>query len=309
MHFSFNGRSFVLFLAELSFLKMLHYSMSLSRLRSCGVLFIFSFLLLSCGPEATTIVSKLGNYDLAHPAKVMKLPPLLDEISGITYYAKDSSLFAVQDEEGFIYKISLVRPDSLLRYKFAGHGDFEDVALVDSTLYVLRSNGTIYATTIGTAVNSIKYPLPAGGDEFEGLFLDDSLHQLRLLCKDCKEDGKKHVSTWLFNQQSNQFSNDSMRVNAGEIAQMLGEKKIKFKPSAISFNPRNHKIYVLSSVNSAIAVVNRDGSIEQCCALDPKIFKQPEGLAFAPDGTMFISNESADVGVANILIIPYHTTR
>lgn len=280
--------------------------------RACILLIIGAGIFLnlsSCGPESTTIVSQLQNYSINKPAKIIKLPPLLDEISGITYYPKDSSLFAVQDEEGFIYKIYPWQPDSLLRYKFAGRGDFEDVALVDSTFFVLRSDGTIYVTTLGKDVKSEKNEYTEKGNEFEGIYLDDSLHQLRLLCKDCKADGKKSVSTYLFNPQTGGFSNDSLRVDALELAQILGEKKIKFKPSAVAVNPIDHRIYIVSAVNKVMVIANRDGTIHSTCALDHKIYKQPEGLAFSPDGTMFISNESAGVGVATILIIPYHTTR
>lgn len=288
---------------------MIHLFQHLSRRVITGLLAVASCLLLSCGPESTTIVSKIQHYDINKPAKIVKLPPLLDEISGITYYPKDSSLFAIQDEEGFIYKIFPWHPDSMLRYKFAGRGDFEDVALVNQTFYVLRSDGTIFTTTIGSDVTSVKSDYGVKGNEFEGLYFDDSLQQLRLLCKDCEVDGKKHVSTYLFNPQSGQYSSDSMRIDALELAQILGEKKIKFKPSAVAVNPIDHRIYMISSVNKVLVIANRDGTIYATSELDHKIYKQPEGMAFAPDGTMFISNESADVGAATVLIIPYHTTR
>lgn len=237
---------------------------------------------------------------------MLKFPPLLDEISGITYYPKDSSLFAIQDEEGFLYKIYPYHTDSMLRFKFSGRGDFEDVMLVDGTFYVLRSDGDIYVTRINNEIKTQHYNFPEHGNEFEGIFYDDSVHQLRLLCKDCQADGKKHLSTWLFNPQTGQYSNDSMRIDALELAQILGEKKIKFKPSAAAIHPINHKIYILSAINKVIISVNQDGSILNTCALNEKIYKQPEGLAFAPDGTMFITNESANIGAANLFIIPYH---
>src|SRR6476646_2868851 len=46
--------------------------------------------------NAETINSPAG-YDLSKPF-IIKLPPMLDEISGLSYYAKDKSVFAIVDE-------------------------------------------------------------------------------------------------------------------------------------------------------------------------------------------------------------------
>lgn len=265
-------------------------------------------LITSCGPESTTMISNLKGYDVNHPAKIVKLPPLLDEISGIAYYPKDSSIFAVQDEEGFIYKIYPYKPDSMLRYRFEGHGDFEDIVIVDSFFYVLRSDGTVYKTVLGADNKSLKFDFPESGNEFESIFHDAANNRLRLVCKDCKEDGKKAVSSYLFDLDSAAFINDSLKFDAAQIAQLIGEKKIKFKPSAAAINPKDGKLYLVSAVNSVLVVANLDGSIYNFTELNKGLYKQPEGIAFAPDGTMFISNESADVGAANILIMPYRST-
>ncbi len=293
-------------MGEIYFHTIMVSSNASKRLFRFLCLSLLSFLLYSCGPKSTTIVSEIPGYNVNQPKAELKFPPLLDEISGITYYAKDSSLFAIQDEEGFIYKIFPYHPDSMLRYKFAGRGDFEDVALANGIFYVLRSDGDIYAANIATEVKTQHYNFPEKNNEFEGLFYDDSVHKLRLMCKDCQSDGHKHLSTWLFDPQTGQYSNDSMRIDSRELAEILGEKKIKFKPSAVAIHPITHRLYILSAVNHVIVSANRDGSIINTCMLDKKIYKQPEGLAFAPDGTMFITNESAKVGAANLFIIPYN---
>ena len=45
-------------------------------------------------------------YDLTRPAKLV-LGDALAEISGISFYPKDSSVFAISDETGYLYKIHL----------------------------------------------------------------------------------------------------------------------------------------------------------------------------------------------------------
>jgi len=268
----------------------------------------FACVLISCGPPSTTIIANPAGYDLKHPVTT-KLPFVLNEISGLTYYSHDKSLFAIQDEEGYLYKIYTDRKDSMLRWKFAGHGDFEDLVLLDSTFYILRSDGDIFATTIKDSVTSTKYDFPDKGNEIESMYYDPALRQMILVCKSCQDDKRKKLSTYAFDPTTRQYVTDTMQFDTKEIARLEGEEKIKFKPSAAAINPLNGKIYLVSSVNKLLVIANRDGTIAEAYDLDPGLFKQPEGIAFAPDGTMYISNESADIGAATILTFPYHLNK
>ena len=85
-------------------------------------------------------------YNFSSP-NVVKLPQELDEISGIAYYAKDTSLFAIIDEGGDIYKFPLKDPKKLRKWKIDKKRDFEDIVLQDSTFYLLVSDGDIEQTT------------------------------------------------------------------------------------------------------------------------------------------------------------------
>ena len=53
-----------------------------------------------------------------------------------------------------------------------------------------------------------------------------------------------------------------------------------------------------------MVVLDRDGKIKFIQELDSKIFKQPEGICFRRDGTMFISDEGRS-GHGNILEFKY----
>jgi hypothetical protein len=77
-----------------------------------------------------------------------KLPLELDEISGVAFYAGDSSVFAINDEKGWLYKLKKGQP--IKRWKFSGGADFEDVVLLDSLFYVLQSNGNILRLSFAT---------------------------------------------------------------------------------------------------------------------------------------------------------------
>jgi hypothetical protein len=58
-----------------------------------------------------------------------------------------------------------------------------------------------------------------------------------------------------------------------------------------------------------IVVAERDGKVIQAYPLDPQQYKQPEGIAFGSDRTLYISNESAGKGPANILVMPYRSKK
>ncbi len=81
-------------------------------------------------------------YDLNNPYRI-KLGDPLAEISGISFYPKDSSVFAISDENGNLYKIYLNKRIKTVSWKFDKTHDFEDVVLHDSSFYVLESNGNI----------------------------------------------------------------------------------------------------------------------------------------------------------------------
>ena len=73
----------------------------------------------------------------------IKLDDPLAEISGISFYPKDSSVFAISDENGNLYKIHLNRKIKIVRWKFDKTHDFEEWFLHDSSFYILESNGNI----------------------------------------------------------------------------------------------------------------------------------------------------------------------
>jgi hypothetical protein len=112
-------------------------------LRKGFILSPLSFWLLfaACGSreKESTYPSPPG-YNINKPI-VIKLPPMLDEISGIVYYPKDNSLFAIHDERGWLYKIFLNESLTIEKWKYAQGADFEDVAMADSMFFAIKSNG------------------------------------------------------------------------------------------------------------------------------------------------------------------------
>ena len=85
----------------------------------------------------------------------------------------------------------------------------------------------------------------------------------------------------------------------------MQEKKVKFKPSAAAIHPLTGQLFILSSVNKVLVIADKNGVPEKVYNINSGLYKQPEGLAFTPEGHLLISNESGDTGAADILIFKY----
>jgi hypothetical protein len=261
--------------------------------------------IISCGATDTgASYTSPANYDLSHPYK-LQLSAQLDEISGIAYYPKDTSLFAIIDEEGWLYKIYAKKQGALRKWKFGKKGDYEDVLLVDSMFYVLKSNGDITRIQFGSAdsVLTETYIFPeAGSNEFESMYYDKAAGTIEMLCKDCASDKKKTLTIWSFHIDSKLYNPSPHMVDVGPIAKTLGENKIRFKPSATAIHPLTGELYMVSSVNKVLVIADTAGVVTEVYPLNPTEFAQPEGIAFTPAGDLLISNEINMGAYANVLL-------
>ncbi|MDB5200051.1 MAG: hypothetical protein JWO92_2014 [Chitinophagaceae bacterium] len=258
----------------------------------------------SCNSQKSKPLATSAQYDLNHPVE-FTLPEGLSEISGISYYPKDSSVFAIIDEDGLLFKIYLNGSGTIKQWRFDKKHDFEDVVMHDSTFYVLISNGDIETLKfVGDSIFANKSKLEDASkktNEFETLYYDDALG-LVMMCKDCEDDKKKIVTAWGYSPDSMAYNPSLFSIDVKQIAEKTGDKKLHFKPSAAAINPVTNDLYILASVNKLLVVADRKGNVKEVYPLDPVIYKQPEGITFTPSGNLLISNEAAESGNANILI-------
>lgn len=271
------------------------------------IIFPFLFFATSCNSSGSREkYSSSDMYDFAHP-NVVKLPQELDEISGIAYYAKDSSVFAIIDEGGDIFKISLKNPKKFRKWKFDKKKDYEDLVLKDSTFYVLVSDGDIEKLTFkNNEFSNENYKIgnlslkPA---EFESLYDSEDSALLVLLCKDCTEDSKKTLTSYSFNEADSTSVFKKLTVyDLSALNQKLGIEK-RLHPSAAAINPITKELYLVSSIQKLLVIFDRDGDFKSFYKLNPKLYKQPEGMTFTPAGDLIIANEFAEDGFATLLLL------
>jgi uncharacterized protein YjiK len=243
-------------------------------------------------------------YDLNKP-ETFNLPPGINEISGISYNPADNTVFAIDDESGYLFKISLDQQPVVENWEFDKKRDFEEIVVVNNTAYALVSSGKVVYFPVSFPVkNTATASLDIEGkNEFESLYRDPAANRLLMMCKDCKGDGKDGVSIYAFDLSTNTFNRRAIGVlNTSNINKKSGKKTDRFKPSAARIHPQTGELYIISSVNKMLVVADKNFAIQEVRRLDPSIFKQPEGLDFTPSGDMLISNEAGGSGNANILL-------
>jgi hypothetical protein len=248
-------------------------------------------------------------YNLRH-AKNFQLGKELLEISGLDYNEDDTSLLAISDNKEKVYQIDL-KTKKLKDYteKFAGVFDYEAVAKVKDSAYVLISNGTIVAVPKNAKDSTaiVRYPFwSQAKNDFETLYHDPSVNALIMICKSCEhEKGKAIRTAYKFDLATRSFDTSEYYViSIDSVKAILKNDDADFKPSDAAIHPINKNLYILGSSGQLLVITDLKGNVLHVFRLHPDKHPQAEGIAFAPDGTMFISNEGK-YGKATLQIFAY----
>ncbi|MFI5133231.1 MAG: SdiA-regulated domain-containing protein [Chitinophagales bacterium] len=255
---------------------------------------------------------KTGNpelgYDLSNPDDKMEMGKHLREISGIAYIPGKDIMLAENDEKGEIFTVDFKnKKDDFEKIKFGEKGDYEDIVYTDTSDYLLLSSGTVVQVrTKNDILSTQEFRLVRNGsNEYETLYYDSADHSLIMLCKQCAQEKEKLRSAFRFDLATHKFSDKPVYdIDIGTIRILLNDETAEFKPSAAAINPVTGKLFVVASVGKLLVIADKKGNVEQVFRLDPKLFNQPEGLTFAPNGDLYISNEGGE-GIATILKFIY----
>jgi len=246
-------------------------------------------------------------YNLSEPGDKYFLPYYLAEISGLAARSPEA-LLAVQDEEGILYEFNLASRKVSRTIKFGTRDDFEDVALVGDSVFVLESNGDIRMFQLSDSVVdkddvlNIHTNLSSKNDT-EGLGYDPKTHSLLIACKGSGDINKKHFEgkvVYRFDLATMKFDTDPFfKITKKDLEKYFEQHKghdyeadrFQFEPSAIAFNPADELYYLMASVGKLIVVFDDKGSIRATYSIPKALLAQPEGLCFSPTGDMYISSE------------------
>jgi uncharacterized protein YjiK len=251
-------------------------------------------------------------YDFADPAFVFELPDDLVEISALAVL-DEQYLGAVEDENGRLYFIDLNTGEVLRHETFASDGDYEGLARVDNRVFTLRSDGDFFEIADWRSGNFESVRLESQlhrNCDAEGLTHDEANHRLLIACKesagedldDLKAIYAYDLATGKVDKQpvftiSIEAFNKATYPNDGPLNSAIRKTVYPaldlsgFKPSALDIHPITGDLYVLSSVQQSVVVLSPTGEVQHIWKLVDSILKQPEGLAFLPNGDVFISSE------------------
>lgn len=275
-------------------------------------------LLLAFGVYALTLLqackershSSPEGYDLSKP-HTAELGKVLNEISGISWDNENQALAAISDSKEKVFLIGLrnKKLQDLTDKVIPKDADTEDLLVTDSCYYVLSSWGEIRKIPLKAAdtaqVQSLRLPLQ-GKNDFEAMYYDPGAKGIVLLCKKCEaEKGRSLRMAFLFNPDNNQFDSTALyTISTKEVEELVKSADAKFEPSAAAIHPYNKRLYILSSAGNLLVVTDNRGKVVEAYNLNPDVFPQAEGIAFAPNGDMYIANEGK-YGVPTLLHFPY----
>jgi hypothetical protein len=260
---------------------------------------------------------KTRGYNLDIPDDSLILPEILHEISGLTCI--DSTSFAcIQDENGILFIYDAIKNEIKRQYTFGADGDYEGIARVGSTIYVLRSDGTLFEISGCEAgdlkVNTYRTGIPANNNE--ALCHDPDNNRLLIGCKNKIGKGSRYkdkrviygfdlqtktlteAPVFIFDLQvikqfalKNKIDLPTKTKKRGQIK----EPVIRFKTSAICIHPLEKKLYLLSASDHLLFIFDMNGNIEHIEHLNPVLFNKAEGITFFENGDMLISNEGEEI--------------
>ncbi|ELR72977.1 hypothetical protein C900_00479 [Fulvivirga imtechensis AK7] len=255
-------------------------------------------------------------YKFYEPAKQMELHNDLVEISGLGV-VDDNTLAAVEDETGHVYLLSTEDGSVLRKIKFGKQGDYEGVELIGDDVYVLKSNGTLYSFKL-TRQDEVEAreieTVFSSKNDLEGLGHDGQ--SLLIACKASGNiDGNKVKGKAVYRYYipgSKLITKEVVDIEKDQLSAFVNDRSYfneirQFDPSAIAKHPISKDIYILSA-DHILVILSADYQLKEVVKLDKNIYKQPEGISFASDGTMYISNEGKG-GKATLVKLLYNNIK
>lgn len=243
------------------------------------------------------------------PIALWILPEQLEETSGLALTA-DGRLFTHQDQRGKVFEVDYRRGKIVKEFSLGSpsvHGDFEAIAIADSTIMLLTSNGLVYSFAEGAAGADVKFSVRDTGlgteCEFESMTYDSTAKNLLLACKQPHNKALKDTVA-IFRvplEAPKDAKPKKIPYLAVSEAKLIGSNGwTDFHPSDIAINPFNGNYVILASREQAIAEVTPAGEVVFSRPLPPG-HPQAEGITITKDHILIISDE-AKSGPARITL-------
>ncbi|WP_405370963.1 SdiA-regulated domain-containing protein [Nonlabens sp. Asnod2-A12] len=229
--------------------------------------------------------------------RLWELPTSLEEISGMAWLP-NNKLACIEDEDGVIFIYDLKTEKIEEQIKFGTPGDYEGIAVDKEDAYILRSDGVIFqvAQYRSDAIETSHFKtLFTIKNNMESLTMDSKNNRLITITKDRDPYSDDYKGLYQIPLDTKEMDeNPILKISMKDDALKEYQKKKAYKsfnPSDVAIHPITRDYYVLEGKTPRLIIMDKTGAIKNFYKLDKKNFPQPEGITFAPDGTLYISTE------------------
>ncbi|MCF8357711.1 MAG: SdiA-regulated domain-containing protein [Prolixibacteraceae bacterium] len=286
------------------------------------LIFILLTSLIFIQPVNAQVNSAEIPYNFNQPAKIIVLPEVLKEVSGIVMI-DDENMACIEDERARIYIYSLKSNTIVISNEFGYKSDYEGIAYTGNTFYVVQSKGILYEVSDVSegmvALNFFSLLIPS--PDIEALTFDQQKNQLLIASKGDYDNHNDSKTIFSFNLNTESLEEEPfLKIPYNAVNNFLEKEnvvlppsfdkngKIKNKPvkilaSAMAINPFTNNLYVLSANEYLLFVFSQTGKIVHVELLNESFYPQAEGITFTPEGDIYISNEGRN-GPPTLLFIP-----
>lgn len=242
--------------------------------------------------------------------RVISLPTDLEEVSGLAM-ASPNSVFTHNDEHAIVHEIDILQGRTMRSFALGDptvEGDFEGIAYAGEQIYLITSDGIIYAARPGADGERVPYIAYDTGIgplcETEGLANAPTGAYLLVLCKRLhRNEGEQRleIHRWALGAERAE-PEPWLSIPLSQILEP--QDLAEFRPSAIDLDTARGRILIVSGNNRLFLQLDLAGHLIDRRRLDPALHRQTEGLAILPGCRMLLADEGTRTRRASISVYP-----
>lgn len=238
------------------------------------------------------------------------LPSNLVEVSGLAAAGPDS-VFAHDDEHAIVHEIDA--NDGRITRSFALgrptiEGDFEGIAAAAGQLFLVTSDGLIYAFEAGENRKRVDYRAHDTGIgprcEIEGLSRSPEEGYLLVLCKRLRRDEntpRLEIYRWQIGGEHADFD-PWLSLPLSDF--LDNQQSAEFAPSGLEWDAERELLWVVSGRNRLLVELAPAGEVLAVRSLDPALHRQTEGIAILPGCRLLLADEGSETASARLAVYP-----